>query len=437
MSCDDERSERFSLMMTPVEHRPTLHLSLMQDENPNGNHPRLVGRLNHMSLSQRLSPITARLAHILTARKTSRALTERSNAANAPLAIFFGGPVSDIYQVSQWTPVFEKINNELPSVLLVKDARAASALAKLTDLPIRLAGNADAIEPLTDDLGIKAMFYVNNNLANFSVLRIPSVTHIHLSHGESEKISMVSNQLKAYDYCFIAGEASAKRITSTLQHFDSSRLRLIGRPQLDTLLLAKPFPTISGRRTVLYAPTWEGDRAAMQYSSVATAGVRWVTEILQDSSLRLVYRPHPKTGSRSNSSLQADQLVRKLIAEKTKQDPNGGHLIDLQADYQPSLASADVAIFDISAMAMDFSVLQRPYLVTCPHSMNDSMSQSPLWEASRKLVPELEKDIVSRIHEALAKGSLPGSSSFVTEHFGEVESASASERFVNAVLAEI
>src|SRR5699024_12884563 len=31
---------------------------------------------------------------------------------------------------------------------------------------------------------------------------------IHLSHGESEKVSMISNQLKAYDWVFTAGPAA-------------------------------------------------------------------------------------------------------------------------------------------------------------------------------------------------------------------------------------
>lgn len=364
-------------------------------------------------------------------------MAARSNVTSAPLAIFFGGPVSDIYQISQWTPVFEKLKDELPSVLLVKDARAASALAKLTSLPIRLAGHADAIEPLVDRFGFKAMFYVNNNLANFSVLRLPSVTHIHLSHGESEKVSMVSNQLKAYDYCFIAGEASARRITSMLQNFDTSRLKLIGRPQLDELISAKPFPAVSGRKTVLYAPTWEGDRQAMAYSSLESAGVRWVNEILQDDSLRLVYRPHPKTGSRSKVALEADRSIRKNINEKANQDPLSGHLVDLQGDYHRALASADVAIFDISAMAMDFSVQGRPYVVTCPGAMNDSMSQSPLWNAARMVTPELEPNIVSRLRTALDEGPLAGASNFVREHFGDIEPGSSTERFVSAVLAEI
>lgn len=437
MSCDDERSERFSLMMTPVEHRPTLHLSLMQDKNPNGTHPRLVGRLKHMSLSQRLSPFTARLAHILTAKQTVKALATRSSIEKAPLAIFFAGPVGDIYQVSQWTPVFEKINTELPSILLVKDARSASVLAKLTTLPIRLAGHADAIEPLVDRLGIKAMFYVNNNLANFSVLRLPTVTHIHLSHGESEKVSMVSNQLKAYDYCFVAGEASIKRISSTLQHFDKSRLKLVGRPQLDQLFSAKSFPQVPGRKTVLYAPTWEGDRPAMAYSSVDSVGIKWVTDILQEPSLRLIYRPHPKTGSRSKSTLAANQTIKKLIAEKVSQDPQTGHLFDMQPDYHTALVSADVAIFDISAMAMDFSVLERAFLVTCPQKLEVSMSRSLLWDAARKIYPEQEKDIVAIIREILTGGPMPGASSFVVEHFGKVGAGFGLERFAAAIKAEI
>ena len=114
---------------------------------------------------------------------------------------------------------------------------------------------------------------MNNNQANFTALRVNGPAHVHLSHGESEKSSMVSNQLKAYDFAFIAGQASHERITAGVPRFDERHLVHIGRPQLGFPGTAG-FGPAAGATTVLYAPTWEGDSPAMAYSSLKTHGRR-------------------------------------------------------------------------------------------------------------------------------------------------------------------
>lgn len=390
-----------------------------------------------MSLTQRLSPVAARLAHILATKRAVRTLESKWDVRVPELAIYFGGPSVDLYQVEQWLPVFKKLQDELPTVVLMKDSLAALKLAKSSPLPIRLAGSADAIEPLADAWDLKAVFYVNNNLANFSVMRLPRPRHIHLSHGESEKASMTSNQLKAYDYCFVAGQASADRIKAALRLFDDSHLKLVGRPQLDQLIEARPFPRPPGRKTVLYAPTWEGDRPAMAYSSVALAGEKWVADILADPQLRLVYRPHPKTGSRSSAARRADKRIQTLITNATKSDPGAGHLVDTQRDCNPAMVSADVAIFDVSAMAMDFSFLDRPYFVSDTASSAGGGTSSSVLEAARILAATDTAGVLGKIHEALDQGALPGAGEFVSRHFGETRGNPGTQRFRDAVRAAL
>ncbi|MFI8413143.1 CDP-glycerol glycerophosphotransferase family protein [Paeniglutamicibacter gangotriensis] len=382
-----------------------------------------------MSLTQRLSPLAARLAHILALRRARNVLAAKEDVEQTIMAIYFGGPVGDLYQIKQWLPIFEQLQSEFPTVVFMKDAVAALHLTKESNLPIRMAGHAEAIEPLVHELGLRAMFYVNNNLSNFSALRIPHVTHIHLSHGESEKASMTSNQLKAYDYCFVAGQASVERIMSSLSLFDESHLKMIGRPQLDLLMLATPIQSIDGRKTVLYAPTWEGDRPAMAYSSIAVCGESWIADLLNDDSLRVIYRPHPKTGTRSTSTRKADKNIRKLIETALKTDCSAGHMIDTGIDCNPAMAAADVAIFDVSAMAMDASVLKRPFFVTLPMTMASPLLPSPLWDAARPLEIDSNTPIKPRLHAALTEGPLAGNDEFVLHHFGEFAVGSGVARF--------
>lgn len=386
-----------------------------------------------MSLSRRLSPFTSRLAHILATRKAVRVLASEHSVGKPVLAIYFGGTVRDLYQVKQWLPVFEQLHAELPTVILMKDSMAALELANSSTLPIRLAGSADAIEPLTKEWGLKSVFYVNNNLANFSVLRLSKVRHVHLSHGESEKTSMTSNQLKAYDFCFVAGQASADRILSSLTSFNEGHLKMVGRPQLDLLHAAEPLASSPGRYTVLYAPTWEGDRPAMAYSSLVDSGEEWVSSILADTSLRLIYRPHPKTGTRSAAAHKADKQVRRIIDAAVRSDPSAGHRIDLDPDCNPAMISADVAIFDVSAMAMDFSILNRPYFVAVPPSMKAELQSSPLLRASRQLTTSKPIAIASELHLALSEGPTIDTERFINHHFGPVTPGSGIQRFRQAI----
>ncbi|GAA5226381.1 CDP-glycerol glycerophosphotransferase family protein [Paeniglutamicibacter antarcticus] len=362
---------------------------------------------------------------------------QRQSIGSPVLAIFYGGPAGDLYQLKQWLPVFEQFQDELPTVLLVKNSVAALQLAKNSALPIQMAGNADSIEPLAYEWGLSAIFYVNNNLANFSVLRLADVRHIHLSHGESEKSSMVSNQLKAYDYCFVAGRASAERITSSLSLFDDSHLKQVGRPQLDQLAAATPISSSTDRATVLYAPTWEGDRPAMAYSSVASAGEKWISELLEDPTLRIIYRPHPKTGTRNSSAKQADIRIRSLIANATKGAPGAGHIVDTNSDCYPAMVSADVAVFDVSAMAMDYSTLKRPFFVTVPAALAGDLRDSPLWDAAEPLSTSAGSGLGEVINRALVKEMPSGSEMFVLHHFGADVPGTRVQSFQKAIQSVI
>ena len=58
---------------------------------------------------------------------------------------------------------------------------------------------------------MQAIVYVNNGVGNFQSLAVTDLVHVHVNHGESDKVCMVSNQVKAYDRVFVAGEAAVQR----------------------------------------------------------------------------------------------------------------------------------------------------------------------------------------------------------------------------------
>ena len=78
------------------------------------------------------------------------------------------------------------------------------------------------------------MLYVNQNTRNFQMFRYGRRWHVFINHGESDKMYMTTNQYKAYDYAFIAGDAARERLSRVLWDYDLDQRAIpIGRPQAD------------------------------------------------------------------------------------------------------------------------------------------------------------------------------------------------------------
>ena len=205
---------------------------------------------------------------------------------------YFAGDPSLTYQLTQWLEVLEVLDEVQPVGLVVRDPESAALIEARTDLPLFTAGTFAELSELYAGLDAKVVLYCNNQALNFESLVDTRMLHVHINHGESDKQSMASNNAKAYDRVFVAGDAAVQRYLSGLLDFDATRLVRIGRPQLD--LPRTPLLAPSPRRTVLYAPTWEGDADYNDYTSVDTLGESIVQAILDVPDVRLVYKPHPK-----------------------------------------------------------------------------------------------------------------------------------------------
>lgn len=279
--------------------------------------------------------------------------------------------------------------------------------------------------------------YLNNNQANFTTLRINGPTHIHLSHGESEKSSMTSNQLKAYDYAFIAGQASQDRILRHVRKFDAGHLIQIGRPQLDAVV-PKDFPEAKGRIRVLYAPTWEGDGKDMAYGSLDSLGEGLVNALLTDSRIQLIFRPHPKSGTVARHYARAlDRVKRNLLRTNSGGIPI--HVIDTSRDGISSIKGSDIVISDISAMSMDAIGLDIPLVLTGRSALQDALALSDdcAPPSLREAVPNMGSvygdDLPSWLLDLALKGPSQQQRDFRQYVFGSGPLANSTDRFVQAV----
>src|SRR5699024_1105989 len=191
----------------------------------------------------------------------------------------------------------------------------------------------------------KLVLYVNYNPLNTAALRSRSAIHVSLLHGDSDKVVSVSNQIKAYDYSFVAGQAAIDRLERYTTLFDApARCIPVGRPSLDTDRAEAPART-DERPTVLYAPTWEGGQASSAYSSLATHGPAAVRSLLE-AGLRVIYRPHPLTGVRVPALGEADGALRELLVE-------AGGLVSTDRPLAQDFADADLILCDVSAVTGD------------------------------------------------------------------------------------
>ena len=276
------------------------------------------------------------------------------------------------YQLVQWLEVLETLHAHHPVGLVVRDPDVARLLHERTDLRILVAPTFPELTALYDELDAKVVLYCNNSILNFASLVNGRMLHVHVNHGESDKQSMASNNAKAYDRVLVAGEAAVQRHVEGLLDFDTSRLVRVGRPQLDL----RPAPVLAAttRRTVLYAPTWEGDADYNDYTSVDTIGTRVVRAILSVPDVRLVYKPHPKVTTSLTPAVQEAHLaILQLVSAAAEREPDAGHTSVLRGDILAVVPDCDAMVTDVSSVGLDWLYLrtEAPLLITDRHGDTD------------------------------------------------------------------
>lgn len=281
---------------------------------------------------------------------------------------YFADDPTRVYQLLQWLPVLEQLDATQPVGIVTRDEDTAAIVRRRTDLPVFLAVEFAELHELYAELGAKVVLYCNNGMRNFQSLLDARMLHVHINHGESDKQSMVSNNAKAYDRVFVAGEAAVQRHRAGLMELDESKLVRIGRPQLDL----RPTPLLgpSPRRTVLYAPTWEGDAEYNDYTSVDVFGREIVEAILAVSDVRLVYKPHPKvTTSQTPAIRDAHHAILDRVAEAVEAEPEAGHAAVVQGDILSVFPGCDAMVTDVSSVGLDWLYLRndKPLFVTDRH----------------------------------------------------------------------
>ncbi|WGP05413.1 CDP-glycerol glycerophosphotransferase family protein [Bacillus subtilis] len=352
------------------------------------------------------------------------------------VAAYFAGDLSSVYQLEQWLWPFEQLESRLketghsarPFGIIVRNAMVAKHLKGVTDFPVRFSRLTKGLDKFMQSPSLRAVFYVNQGTSNFQALRYPEPAHVHLSHGESEKISMISNQLKGYDYVFTAGQAARDRIEQTLYGMRGDRMLDVGRPQLDR---PRSVPaeweefkdSNPDGRAVFYAPTWEGDSPSMAYGTIAYNGEEIVTSLLE-AGYRVIFRPHPRTGVMRHEFEKAVEAVAEIV----ESDPRG--FLDKSPDVSWQLDEADLAVVEMSSVAFDWLASGKPLVMVKPHEPAAEVLEGGLLDQCPAVDPSTRQGVVDLIEEADSRiGSVADLAQF---YLGDTATGQQTARFIES-----
>ena len=278
---------------------------------------------------------------------------ESAEVRQSSIVLYMSGGIGSYYQFMQWAAPLRELNKEHKVVVVTRSAKLFVRMKKDNILPCVWLKTLNDLSLFYEQYKFPVILYVNNVMQNFQSLIYSQGYHIHLNHGESEKESMYSNQSKAYDYVFCVGDRAVQRYEEALLNFDASKYIKVGRPQLDFI---EPFRVTKkeAQKVILYAPTWEGHHASMDYSSLAAYGIELVSALLANPEYFVLYKPHGNTGQRRKDILKAHKTILQILSKA----PNGQTVSDM--DINSVFTAVDFAFFDNSSVMIDYLHTDKP-----------------------------------------------------------------------------
>ncbi|MDH6519107.1 hypothetical protein M2164_005587 [Streptomyces sp. SAI-208] len=227
--------------------------------------------------------------------------------------LYFSGSKDSAYQVNMWLETMEQLESR--PLIILRERVILQNLAPTTVPVICVPGGVHLMN--MDLSSVRVALYAANVGKNIHLLRVPTMKHVFIGHGDSDKLASVNPFSKAYDEVWVAGRAGRDRYAIADVGVRDEDIVEVGRPQLAPIQNWQGVP--DGRiPTVLYAPTWEGWDGNPGNTSLMLAGENIVKKLLKaDPPVRVLYKPHPFTGTVLPKAGAAHQKVSALIEKAT------------------------------------------------------------------------------------------------------------------------
>lgn len=320
-------------------------------------------------------------------------------------AVFFSSLRSEIYQLETWKEYFDRIGKNY--IVVTQEVINFNALEKVFDCPVLYGRRILDVETIFTSVDIRTAFYVNNAKKNDNCIRLTSVNHVQLLHGESDKASSYNPVSRKFDYLFVAGQAAVERYWNHGVMIPEKNFVITGRPQVEQIHKRDPLKKIE---RALYAPTWKGDSKEADVSSIHKA-----VEIVQglvNEGIEVVFRPHPHS-KRNREHRQYVESVYKLLKEdkaKTGRNHIWGDVAENQWTINDCSNYVDLLVGDLSSVVYDFLYSEKPMLlVAINKTLEEFKNEFAITKGSYVIDEELtnyQESIKSALSETESDGKI-------------------------------
>jgi hypothetical protein len=283
------------------------------------------------------------------------AIHRRVHALAPQVMLYHTGTPDSGHQVNMWLGATENLGR--PAIIALRE-RACFAELEPTTLPVVCI--PDSVDFMTFVLPeVRVAMYTANVGKTIHMLREPGVTHVFIGHGDSDKSASFNPFSRVYTEVWVAGEAGRDRYRRAGVGVRDEDIVEVGRPQLAGIEVSTA-PIGDREITVLYAPTWEGWTGDPGHTSLIRTGPALVERLVGFPSVRVIYKPHPFTGTVSNDAATADAKIRSTLARSGSRHTT---VVGPSPTLYECFNDADVMVADISSVLSDFIYSEKPYIV--------------------------------------------------------------------------
>ncbi|MEV8065070.1 hypothetical protein AB0P32_02795 [Streptomyces sp. NPDC085995] len=266
--------------------------------------------------------------------------------------LYFSGSDDSAYQVNMWLETMERL--ETRPLVILRERVIMQNLAPTTVPVVCVPGS---VHLMNMDLStVRVALYPANVGKNIHLLRLPTMKHVFIGHGDSDKAASVNPFTKVYDEVWTAGRAGRDRYHVADVGVRDEDIVEVGRPQLVTIQGPRDLPE-GVLPTVLYAPTWEGWDDNPGNTSLLLAGENIVKRLVKaDPPVRVLYKPHPFTGTRSARARAAHQRITALIekaAEERAAKPGFSTDTTARSEAKAELARIEARLAELATVGGD------------------------------------------------------------------------------------
>ncbi|HEY5845227.1 MAG TPA: CDP-glycerol glycerophosphotransferase family protein [Microlunatus sp.] len=337
--------------------------------------------------------------------------SRRAEAATRPalerlhprFVIYYAAVAGVRYQLGMWLPYLERLGQ--PFVVITRNPVTVPEITELTSAPVLVPrtdrGMSNHLDSMVVD-SLRAAFYVQGSPGNGTFQRYP-LTHVWLNHGDSDKQANYHPRHATYTKVFVSGQQGIDRYAAHGIDVPRDKFAIVGRPQIEEILVRdEPLPP-NAPRTVLYAPTWKGGRPSTNYSSLPV-GEQIVRRLLDRGSI-VIFRPHPLSYSDRTDTgrIQAIQALLEADRQASGRQHVWGQQAERDWDVPSCFNASDALITDVSSLASDYLASGKPFAMVAITAAGEAFrTEFPMARVAYVIEPDLSTldEVLDALHGA-------------------------------------